>query len=90
VESSALTIHSYIVQVNNRAYGDSRVRSPAKLPHNRDVVRLRGGDHDYYVIGTLDVKALRDFQRIGNPDNGKTVPFKPTPPGFSRASDRLK
>lgn len=32
IESAALDIHAYTILVNNRKYGDSRVRSPAKNP----------------------------------------------------------
>jgi len=90
VESSALTMHAYIVQVNNREYGDSRVRSPAKQGHKRDIIRLRGGDHDYFVVGSLDIKALRDYQRAVIPDQDEDAKFKPTPPGFDHANPRLK
>jgi len=90
VEASALTVHSYIIQINNRKYGDSRVRSPAKPSHKRDIIRLRGGDHDYYVIGSLDIHALRDYQRASIPDQGDKAEFKPTPPGFDHTNSRLK
>ncbi|MBK8179266.1 MAG: hypothetical protein IPK67_10345 [Planctomycetes bacterium] len=30
IESAALDVHAYVSFVNNRAYGDSRVRCPAK------------------------------------------------------------
>jgi hypothetical protein len=43
IESAALDVHAYIAFVNNRAYGDSRVRCPAKEPHLRDLCRIRGG-----------------------------------------------
>jgi hypothetical protein len=90
VETVAQTVHAFIVQVNNREFGDSRIRSPAKKPYKRDIVQLRGGDHDYFVIGTLPVRLLRDYQRRASPDLGDQADFKPTPPGFNHVASRLK
>ncbi len=82
VTASAQTIHAYIIQVNNRLYGDSRIRTPAKNRYNRDVVRILGGDHDYFVVGSIDVKKLRDFQKDKHSNSGDDAHFKPTPSGF--------
>jgi hypothetical protein len=85
VEAAALDVHCYMVQVNNRAYGDSRIRAPAKEDYDRDVVRLKGGVTDYFVVGELNVPALREFQsQSRSPDK----PFKPVPSGFEMASFR--
>jgi len=85
VEAAALDVHCYMVQVNNRAYGDSRIRAPAKEDYDRDVVRLKGGVTDYFVVGELDVPALREFQsQARSPDR----PFKPLPAGFEIAAFR--
>ncbi|MCX8156050.1 MAG: RNA-directed DNA polymerase [Verrucomicrobiae bacterium] len=85
VEAAALDVHCYVVQVNNRAYGDCRIRAPAKEDHNRDLVRLKGGVTDYFVVGELDVPALREFQsQARSPDK----PFKPVPSGFELAPFR--
>jgi len=79
VESSAIDLHAYIIQVNNRQYGDSRVRAPAKEEWDRDIVRLKGGRNDYFAIAELDIAALRYFQTNHiSPDK----PFKPVPTGF--------
>jgi hypothetical protein len=43
IESAALDVHAYTILVNNRKYGNSRVRSPAKEPFMRDIARVRGG-----------------------------------------------
>lgn len=79
VEASALDIHAYIIQCNDRMFGDSRIRSPAKDSWKRDIVRLRGGIEEYFVIGELDVAALRKFQSANRSPN---QPFKPVPDGF--------
>ena len=62
IESAELDVHAYTILVNNRKYGDSRVRSPAKESFLRDIARLRGGDNDFIVAATLDIGALRAFQ----------------------------
>jgi predicted amidohydrolase len=90
VESAALDIHAYTILVNNRKYGDSRVRSPAKESFLRDIARLRGGDNDFVVAATLDVAALRAFQSRAKrwPEEGDK--FKPVPEGYRLQGDRKK
>ena len=79
VESAALDMHAYIVQCNDRQYGDSRIRAPFKESWQRDLLRVKGGITDYCVIGEIDVQALRQFQSsYRSPDK----PFKPVPDGF--------
>lgn len=79
VESAALDIHAYIIQCNDRQYGDSRIRAPYKDRWKRDILRVKGGINDYCVIGEIDAQALRRFQsNFRSPDG----PFKPVPDGF--------
>ncbi|HEY9229903.1 MAG TPA: RNA-directed DNA polymerase [Gemmatimonadaceae bacterium] len=86
VEGSALDIHTFIVQSNNREYGDCRVRGPFKDRHRRDVVRITGGEEDYFVLAKLPIKALRQFQsHHRSPLDGA---FKPVPDGFQLAELR--
>lgn len=85
VESAALDIHAYIIQCNDRRYGDSRIRSPAKESWQRDVLRVKGGIDDYCVTGEIDIQALRRFQS-SHRSPGK--PFKPVPDGFQIAYER--
>lgn len=85
VESAALKMHAYIIQCNDRQYGDSRIRAPAKDSWERDVLRVKGGVTDYCVIGEIDVQALRQFQSSHRSPNG---PFKPVPDGFAPAHVR--
>lgn len=85
VESAALDMHAYIIQCNDRQYGDSRIRAPFKESWKRDVLRVRGGVTDYCVIGEIDVKALRQFQSSYR-SPGTT--FKPVPDGFEIAYSR--
>lgn len=79
VESAALDIHAYIIQCNDREFGDSRIRAPYKDSWRRDVIRVKGGLSDYVVIGEIDVLALRKFQ---SNHRSPSEPFKPVPDGF--------
>lgn len=82
VESAALDVHCFTVLVNNRRYGDSRVRAPFKVNWMRDQVRVKGGLDDYFVVTDLDIRSLRDFQSYHEPPLGEDAIFKPTPEGF--------
>ncbi|WP_345812576.1 reverse transcriptase domain-containing protein [Paraburkholderia sp. PREW-6R] len=85
VESAALDMHAYIIQCNDRQYGDSRIRAPFKESWQRDLLRVKGGVTDYCVIGEIDVQALRQFQ---SSHRSPTKPFKPVPDGFEIAFGR--
>jgi hypothetical protein len=87
VESSANDLHTFILQVNNRLYGDTRLRAPYKESYMRDVVRVRGGDLDYFVVATLEVDELREFQRN---HRSPEKPFKPVPTGFMMSEARRR
>jgi len=86
VDSAAHDVHAYIVQANNRLYGDSRIRGPLRVDYMRDVVRVRGGIHDYFVIGKIDHRELRDFQSTHEPATDGI--YKPFPIGFQIAEAR--
>ncbi len=85
VESAALDIHAYIIQCNNREYGDSRIRAPYKDNWKRDLLRVKGGIYDYCVTGRIDIAALRQFQ---SSHRSPEKPFKPVPDGFVMNHDR--
>ncbi|MGH6647546.1 RNA-directed DNA polymerase [Aquabacterium sp.] len=88
VESTANDLHVFVIQANNRKYGDSRIRAPARQDYARDVVQVKGGVSDYYVVGEIDYEQLRMEQRrkVKNPQ------FKPAPIGYrmSRSRSRSK
>lgn len=85
VESAALDVHAYIIQCNDRQYGDSRIRAPYKDTWRRDILRVKGGIEDYCVTGEIDIQALRQFQSSHrSPDK----PFKPVPDGFEVGFER--
>lgn len=85
VESAALDIHAYIIQCNDRQYGDSRIRAPSKDSWQRDVLRVKGGIDDYCVSGEIDIHALREFQ---SSYRSPLKSFKPVPDGFKIAMER--
>jgi len=82
VESAALDVHAYVIQANNRRYGDTRMRAPMKIHHRRDLIRLKGGMNDYFVVGEVEYMPLRRFQSNVVPPTGESVTFKPFPIGF--------
>lgn len=81
VESSAHDLHCYIIQCNNRKYGDSRIRAPMREDFRRDLVRLKGGVQDFFVVADIDVVGLRKFHTATTPDM-ESRDFKPFPVGF--------
>lgn len=84
VESTANDLHAYIIQANNRKYGDSRIRAPAREDYARDIVQVKGGVCDYYVIGEIDYQRLRIEQRR----RVKKPLFKPVPIGYTMSKSR--
>jgi Reverse transcriptase (RNA-dependent DNA polymerase) len=85
VESAALDVHAYIIQCNDRQYGDSRIRAPYKDSWRRDILRVKGGIEDYCVTGEIDMQGLREFQSSHRSPDG---PFKPVPDGFEVSFER--
>lgn len=88
VESASLDVHAHVALVNNRRYGDSRVRSPSKKDFMRDVCRLRGGLNEHVVIVELDIVNLRAFQSREKRWPREDDPYKPVPEGFAVARYR--
>lgn len=94
VEASAADLHAFVIQANNRAYGDSRIRAPAAKDYERDVVQVRGGVVDYYVLGEINVSQLRREQhrppgviKPGTKGVNRTK-FKPLPIGYISGAAR--
>lgn len=84
VEATASDLHAYVIQVNNRLYGDSRIRAPFASDYSRDVVQVKGGISDYYVLGDVEVIQLRKEQRR----KGSKRKFKPVPIGYKMSEKR--
>lgn len=87
VDATSLDVHCFVAIVNNRLFGDSRVRAPYRDAWLRDAVRVKGGLADYFVVASLDVQSLREFQSHVEPPES---PFKPFPEGFSISGQRRR
>lgn len=84
VEAVSRDIHCYVVQVNDSYFGDSRIISPSKTD-SMSVVKIKGGDNEAFVVATLDLKGLREFQRCEYTLQRESKNFKPTPPGLKKS-----
>lgn len=81
VGSIARDNHSYIVQVNSSAYGDSRITQPTKT-ERMDIVKIKGGRGTSFISGTINIKELREFQKLSHAKQMKINAYKLTPPNF--------
>lgn len=81
VEAAARDLHCYVIQVNDSKYGDSRIVVPAKT-ESMNPLRIKGGDNLTFLTTSLNLKALREHQRIGYGLQKESKAFKPTPPGL--------
>lgn len=88
VDAAALDVHAYVALVNNRRYGDSRLRRPAKQSFNRDVCRVRGGLNDQLVVVEIEPTRLRQQQSREKRWPRSMDAYKPAPEGFSISSTR--
>lgn len=59
IGSLARDISAFVVQANNSEYGDSRISGPMDSIH-KDIVKLKGGDNCFTVVGTLDFVKMKD------------------------------
>lgn len=93
IDSLSRDIHCYCIQVNSSEYGDNRIVQPAHS-FMKDIVIAKGGLNDYLIVEKVNIKQLRDFQKMDYPlqkeQEDKFGKFKPTPPGFDhgKVSDR--
>lgn len=58
IESTVRDLHVFIVQANTSIYGDSRITGPYSR-NDRDVLKIKGGDEDDIIIGTIDLEMVR-------------------------------
>ena len=88
VTASAYDLHSYVALCNNGQFGDTRIRGPFAKDYERDIVQLKGGNNDYWVVGTVDADAIRRFHvKCPAPHDPK---FKPLPVGFKISKERRR
>lgn len=57
VEATSRDLHCFIVQVNSSIYGDSRITGPFNSMF-KDIVKIKGGENNVLLMGTVDVKEL--------------------------------
>lgn len=89
IESMCRDLHCYCVQVNSSVYGDSRVMSPCAT-EKRDLIKTKGGKNNTILVDTIDISALRNFQRMEYELQHELKSFKPTPPNFDTAMVKRK
>jgi hypothetical protein len=87
-ESYSRDIHAYVIQVNSSDFGDTRITLPKKS-EQRDYIKVKGGENISLVIGELDIKSLRNFQKLNHTDQKEDDSFKLTPPNFKMAKERV-
>ncbi len=80
VESAAIDIHCTIIQANTSEFGDSRVFSPVHGEHDRNIIRVKGGDNITLLKTRLLFDEQREFQK--GAISVKKSKFKHTPAGF--------
>lgn len=61
IDSTVRDLHICVVQANTSFYGDSRVTGPYDRD-SKDIFKIKGGDNDHVVIGTLQFKKIIDYQ----------------------------
>jgi len=87
VESVIRDVHCYFIQANSSDFGDSRISQPKKS-ELLDILRIKGGDNDTFLVTELDIGDLRNFQNMdiegqmmARAKNNNI--FKLTPPDFN-------
>ena len=61
IDSAARDLHAIIIQANSSRFGDSRVTGPYNRD-SKDVFKIKGGENDHVVIGTIEFSKLKDYQ----------------------------
>lgn len=80
-DSIARDIHAYIIQVNTSEFGDSRITQPSDTV-TKDILKIKGGDNVSLITGSINIKELRDFQKLNYSLQEGNKNFKFTPPNF--------
>lgn len=88
VDAAALDVHAYVALVNNRRYGDSRLRRPSKRSFDRDVCRVRGGLNDQLVVVEIEPTQLRRQQSREKRWPRPMDAYKPAPENFRMSPAR--
>ena len=62
IDSTVRDLHAFVVQANTSFFGDSRVTGPYDRD-SKDIFKIKGGDNDHVVIGTVDFGKYKKFQQ---------------------------
>lgn len=62
IETTSRDLHTFVVQSNTSIYGDSRITGPYSRDQ-RNIVQIKGGDNDTLIIGTINIKAVKDYRK---------------------------
>jgi hypothetical protein len=81
-DSIARDIHAYIIQVNTSEFGDSRITQPSDTI-TKDILKIKGGDNVSLITGSINIKELRDFQKLNYSLQEGNKNYKFTPPNFN-------
>jgi len=80
-DSISRDIHAYIIQVNTSEYGDSRITQPSDST-TKDILKIKGGDNVSLITSCINIKDLREFQKLNYTLQEGNRNFKYTPPNF--------
>tara|TARA_R110002050_G_scaffold276267_2_gene421478 strand:+ start:434 stop:3589 length:3156 start_codon:yes stop_codon:yes gene_type:complete len=81
VESVSRDLHCYVAQVNSSDYGDTRITQPTQT-YNKDIIKVKGGENNVTLTGTIEIDRLREFQRKKYNITKNDKSFKALPPDF--------
>ena len=62
IEASVRDLHAFVAQSNTSEYGDSRICAPYDRD-SKDIVKIKGGENNFAVIGTIDFQEYKEFQK---------------------------
>jgi hypothetical protein len=83
IQTASNDLHCYVAVANNAKFSDCRIYVPLKKRYLRDVTRIVCRDQPDTIAASLDLDALRLFQKesLRHPTHPPDD-FKPIPPGY--------
>lgn len=92
VESLSRDLHCYVIQVNTTNLGDNRLTQPSESIF-KDLIKLKGGQNPTLLIHSVNFNEIKQFQLDYYNDNlneSDRKKFKPLPPNFNVATERMR
>ena len=88
ISSFVVDAGCHVAQANNSEFGDSRITGPYNS-QNLDIVKLKGGENNYYVIGKIDFETVYSKHNSDDyKENVKEATVKPVMAGKLRKENR--